>query len=96
VDDEYNARICDFGVSVTSHQTGLATQPGSRGTAAYKAPETIDWGEDDAATYLPTCASDVYATTVHIWEVRACRLRYERSLIKFVALRWPQAVPVNG
>jgi hypothetical protein len=54
---------------VAAQQTGLPTQPGSRGTAAYKAPETIDIGDDDVS-YLPTCASDVFATVVLIWEVR--------------------------
>jgi serine/threonine protein kinase len=71
VDSTPHARIADFGVAVASHYTGLPTQPGSRGTAAYKAPECIDTGEEDdpAATFLPTPASDVYATAVLIWEV---------------------------
>jgi hypothetical protein len=55
---------------VAGQEEGLLTQPGSRGTAAYKAPETMDAGEDETATYLPTYASDVYATVILIWEAR--------------------------
>jgi hypothetical protein len=44
--------------------------PVRRGRAAYKAPETIDTGEDDNETYLPTYASDVFSIVVLIWEVR--------------------------
>jgi hypothetical protein len=62
---------------VAAQQTGLPTQPGSRGTAAYKAPETIDIGDDDV-TYLSTCSSDVFATVVLIWEVRPFCVRCSR------------------
>jgi serine/threonine protein kinase len=93
VDDTPHARIADFGVAVASHYTGLPTQPGSRGTAAYKAPECIDTGEEDetTATFLPTPASDVYATAVLIWEVRRPRpalvLRLTRR--QLYAGEWP-------
>jgi serine/threonine protein kinase len=79
VDGEHNARIADFGVSVATQDTGLPTLAGSRGTAAYKAPETVDNGDDETATYLPTCASDVYATVVLIWEVRSFCARGSKS-----------------
>jgi serine/threonine protein kinase len=57
-------------VTVPIQFTGVHTQPGSRGTVAYKAPELIDDGMDDAPwTGLPTRESDIFAMGVLIWEV---------------------------
>jgi serine/threonine protein kinase len=71
----YNARIGDFGMNVALRYTGLPTSGGSRGTMTYMTPEIID--DDDSAhtqidnAYIPTRKSDIFASSVLIWEVRS-------------------------
>jgi serine/threonine protein kinase len=81
VDSQGHARIADFGTNVVLQYTGVVTTSGSKGTVEYKAPEIIEAESQDVEdldkekmkklklAQLPTRESDVYATSVLIWEV---------------------------
>jgi serine/threonine protein kinase len=69
VDDQFAARICDFGLVRLIHEevsTGMTTTSAYSGTARYLAFELVESDEDQ----LPTEGSDVYALGCIGFEVR--------------------------
>lgn len=74
IDDEGNARLCDFGLVriLSEGRTGLTTTTQHTGTIRYLAHELVDSDE----SILPTTASDVYALGCVALEVIFLRSPY--------------------
>jgi serine/threonine protein kinase len=71
VDSAFNARIADFGHTVSLTSTGMNSTTSQSGTAAYMAPELLDCSESATEeSQRPSTHSDVYALGILIWEVR--------------------------
>jgi len=67
LDDQYQAKICDFGLSkikLTSNSRGLATS-NVKGTIRWRAPELCDWN----SIPIPKKCSDIYSVGMILWEL---------------------------
>ncbi|KAL6060669.1 putative serine/threonine-protein kinase/receptor [Balamuthia mandrillaris] len=73
VDDNWNVKVCDFGLSRYTDQGNLSTLGKLRGTFAYCAPE-VYFGERFSAK------SDIYSVGVILWElmVKCIKGEYDR------------------
>ena len=91
IDDQGNARLCDFGISrelTEAGTSGLTTTSAHTGTERYLSYELL---ED---TCVPTTASDVYALactglevgSVDFWGVSTLKTNFSSSIYKFHVL----------
>jgi serine/threonine protein kinase len=74
IDEDKIARLTDFGVATVLHNSSTTgntkTGSGVGGTVRWMAPELHQLDFDDQDNAKPSAASDVYALSITLWEVR--------------------------
>jgi serine/threonine protein kinase len=94
IDESGKARLCDFGLASFTATVEMSTSAGgTRGTTSWMAPELYDL-EDDESDHKhskPTEASDIYAMSMVIVEVRCIILEAGWSLL--LSCRFSQESP---
>lgn len=74
LNENYTAKICDFGLAKTKHSTqsilSKTTNNGNKGTWNWMAPELFDEGSTNKKT-------DVYSLGIVLWEISTAKNPYE-------------------
>jgi hypothetical protein len=75
VDDNYRARLADFGVATVLYNSPTAATTtyggGVAGTVRWMSPELHELPEEGVAGPKPSVLSDIYSLAMTIWEVSA-------------------------
>ena len=87
LDENYHAKISDFGLSKIKLETGKTSTKvqGKIGTTCWLAPELFSMEED---VPLPTKASDVYSYGMVLWEITSRELPYKTAKNETVTGMW--------
>jgi len=98
VTDNFDIKLCDFGISRSKTLQNVETLRKFRGTAVWSAPELLQQQQSFTSVVEYTDKSDVYSFGIVLWELnfRCIKGRYTRPFSEFKELIFDYQIAVQA
>lgn len=82
LDDQLNAKICDFGLAHVKLESSNSNSTNQRGTIRWRSPESFKRG------FKPHSSSDVYSFGMVLWEIATRKIPFAEEPNELTVISW--------